>query len=467
MDDGQADAVAVSCARRLALALVKRLEDAGGVVRRHARPLVVTVEQQLAVALAKTEIHQAAMRTEAYRIGQQVADGNRHFISVHRDGPRQPLAVHRQARRLPLQALAVDHAGHQHRHVGWCAVQVVGVETGFVVAQQRFDLVLQRCRVLVEDAGDLALVGGELARHAVFQQGHAFAQRRQRRFQFVRDMAHEARLVFFQLGQVLAQPVQLLAHALQVGGAAHGDWFVEPVFAQQVDTGLDLRQRARQPQAEAAGQQGGQHDGRDHLRTEHRAPLVELVEQGGIAAIHFLFYFCSKIVIDFRQRRQRPLQVLLAGGAARPGRGLQQVPRLFARFAPALKLLGGCARQALLQGIERRACFTPGIGIAFAEGGVVQNKELARAARHGNAALGKLLSVAGKGQRVVSAVAAVGGQAVERPQRMQGRCAEQHSDQQENAQQQLAKRQFREHGGRLWNGQPRIIGRNRSVCLFD
>jgi hypothetical protein len=58
-----------------------------------------------------------------------------------------------------------------------------------------------------------------------------------------------------------------------------------------------------------------------------------------------------------------------------------------------------------------------------------------------------LLGVFGEGQRVASAVAAVGRQAVQRPQRVQRGGAQQHGNQQKDAQQQLAKREFREHRG--------------------
>ena len=50
LHDRQADAVAAARPGRLALALVKRFEDARRVVRRHARPLVGAVDQGPGVA---------------------------------------------------------------------------------------------------------------------------------------------------------------------------------------------------------------------------------------------------------------------------------------------------------------------------------------------------------------------------------------------------------------------------------
>jgi len=58
-----------------------------------------------------------------------------------------------------------------------------------VETQQRLDLALQHQRVLVQDLRHFLLALGQLPGHTVLQQGHAFAQRGQRGFEFVRHMA--------------------------------------------------------------------------------------------------------------------------------------------------------------------------------------------------------------------------------------------------------------------------------------
>ena len=114
-------------------------------------------------------------------------------------------------------------------------MQLTRLERSGVKAQQIFDLVLQQGRVVTQDLRNLALLGAQLARHAVFQQGHAFAHRRQRRFELMRDMAQKARLVGVQLHQPQPQPVQALTYQRQVGRALNGNRLVEAVFTQADD----------------------------------------------------------------------------------------------------------------------------------------------------------------------------------------------------------------------------------------
>ena len=85
-----------------------------------------------------------------------------------------------------------------------------------VVGEQVLDQLLQRQRVLADDAHDLALLGRKLAADVVAQQLGAFAHRGQRRLELVRDVAQEPVLLLLELVQPRAQPFEALPEVAQI-----------------------------------------------------------------------------------------------------------------------------------------------------------------------------------------------------------------------------------------------------------
>ena len=77
-----------------------------------------------------------------------------------------------------------------------------------VVGEQVLDQLLQRQRVLADDAHDLALLGRQLAADVVAQQLGAFAHRGERRLELVRDVPQEAVLLLLELGAAASAAIR-------------------------------------------------------------------------------------------------------------------------------------------------------------------------------------------------------------------------------------------------------------------
>ena len=306
-----------------------------------------------------------------------------------------------------------------------------------MVAQQVFDLALQRGGAVAQDAGDLGLVGRERTGHAVLQQGHAFADGGQRRLQLVRDVAHEAGLVGFERGQALAQPVELMAQALDVDRAAHADGLVELVVAQTPDGRADAPHGPRQPPAEAEGKQRGQGQGADHQAADQLALLFQVGEQRVVAAVHLLldalgqgFVGRVQAAEDGREQGQ--------GGLAR--RVIEDVPRAFGLHRPFSEGLR-FGRHGRGDDILRGSGLLPGGLVAIAQQAVVQHQELPCTALHGHRALGQALGALRQAHGIARRVAAFLGHVLQRQQGLHRRAAQQRGDHQEGDQQRLAERQ--------------------------
>ncbi|MNS96904.1 hypothetical protein D3C72_1312220 [compost metagenome] len=303
--DGQADAIAVTRAGRLAHSLVKRFKNTRSILGRHAGALVDAVDAHAAAFARQGKPHGAAFRAEAYGIRQQIGQGRRQLVAVGLHDQGYTLHFNRQTARQPLQALAGHHILQQDQQIDLAVRQVLGVKSGGIVAQQVLDLRLQGRRVLLQDAGDFALAIAELACHLIFQQGHAFAQGRQRGLQLMRDVAQKTFLVGVEVGQALAQPVQLLAQAARVGRTADDDGLVVALVTEALDGRLDAAQRTRQQEAEAGGQHGRQQHGAAHQHAQQAALAFQLGQQGIVAAADFRLAFARQAVIDLRHAGKR------------------------------------------------------------------------------------------------------------------------------------------------------------------
>src|SRR5262249_31942724 len=109
-DDRQADAGAAHGILRLDLAAEEGLEGPRPVARRGAGALVADPDARDARLGGERDGDAAARRTEAYRIGQQVAQGRGNLVGVDGERGQFPLDidVDLQVPRLPLQALLLD-----------------------------------------------------------------------------------------------------------------------------------------------------------------------------------------------------------------------------------------------------------------------------------------------------------------------------------------------------------------------
>ena len=131
----------------------------------------------------------------------------------------EPHALRHQRQLLVLQHLLDQRAQAELGRLEADAVALPGAE-----GQQVLDHALQLDAVLAQDRRDLALAGLQLADRAVHQQLGALADVGQRRLQLVRHVAQEAVALLRQLEQAVAQPLELVAEALQVDRPADRDF---------------------------------------------------------------------------------------------------------------------------------------------------------------------------------------------------------------------------------------------------
>ena len=85
-----------------------------------------------------------------------------------------------------------------------------------MVGEEVLDQLLQRQRVLADDAHDLALRRRQRAPDVVAQELRSFAHRRERRLELVRHMPQEPVLLLLEIVQPPAQPFEPLAEVAQV-----------------------------------------------------------------------------------------------------------------------------------------------------------------------------------------------------------------------------------------------------------
>ena len=91
---------------------------------------------------------------------------------------------------------------------------------------------LQGHHVVLQDIDDFLLRSFKRPDHLFLQQRDAFAQRRQRGLQFVRNMAQGALAFGFEFAQTTPQPVQAAPDSPQIGGSANRHRLVEAALAQ-------------------------------------------------------------------------------------------------------------------------------------------------------------------------------------------------------------------------------------------
>ena len=104
--------------------------------------------------------------------------------------------------------LAVVHdAAHDIAQLDDLGVEVGGLRVHRAVVEQALDQLPQLDGVLLQDTRDLALLGIQVSDHARGQQVRAFAQRRERGLQLVRDVLQEARLLRLEGDEARAPPV--------------------------------------------------------------------------------------------------------------------------------------------------------------------------------------------------------------------------------------------------------------------
>src|SRR4030095_13621885 len=182
----------------------------------------------------------------------------------------------RERRELVLLDDAAQYIGQQHR-----AERLRLHRAGLMVGEQILDQLLQRQRVLADDANDLALLGCELAANVVAEQLDTLAHRGQRCLQLMRDMAQEAVLLLLEIGQPRAQPFETLADVAQVLRSVDLDPMREVRRAHLPDRLVELPDRA--------GDQDGEQDGKRQRdagsRKRQVAPLLPAL-RGDIVQLH-------------------------------------------------------------------------------------------------------------------------------------------------------------------------------------
>ena len=290
MHDGKSDAAAAHRPLRLALAPVERLEDALPVCRCHAVALVMEINADIAGKFNQFKADAALERRISDGVGQQIGHRRANFLPVQRNFDALADHRYRQLARPPLQPLRIDLFFNQLQQIDALPMQLTGLESGSVEAQQVLDLLLQECRVVTQDLRDLALLVAQRTSHAVFEQRHAFAHGCQRRFQLMRNMAQKARFVGVQLDQPQPQPVQPLAHQCQVGRALNGNRLVQPVFTQANDGVFQPPQRQREPDAEGHRHRYRQCNRPAYLLGQELAAAVEPGFQRFVASLNGLLH---------------------------------------------------------------------------------------------------------------------------------------------------------------------------------
>ena len=172
----------------------------------------------------------------------------------------------------------LNDAGQQAFQADRRALQAAGVESRFVQGKQAFDLLLQGANIVLQDVDHLALPLAERPGYLLAQQRDTFLQGRERRFQFMRDMAQGPLAVSLQFGQALAQPVQALAQLAQIGRPADRDRLVETAGAEANNGLFQMPHRAHQPPAHGQGDEQRAKQSQCDPPTELEAGRLELLQ---------------------------------------------------------------------------------------------------------------------------------------------------------------------------------------------
>ncbi|MCS6765600.1 MAG: hypothetical protein MO847_03845 [Candidatus Protistobacter heckmanni] len=442
-DDGQAHAAAAAPVGAQTQCLpppaVEGLEDPAGVGRVHARPLVDAIERGHAGAgiVRDAQDDASALGTEADGVGKQIADDGPQLLGIGGNFDVLALDAHLDAARLPLQPLRLGRPGGERAQAKRRALQAARVEGRGVVLQQTLDLFLQGERVLAQDLRDFARAGAERAGDAVEQQRGAFAQRGQRRLEFVRDMPQKLLLVRFERGQAPAQPVDAPAQLAQVGGAADADFRVEPAGAQTLDGRAQPPQRQREQHAEDQREQRRQRDGERAEPTERAALRLELVEQHGVAPVDIALELAVEKAVEFAQAAEGGEHhdaVHLAGhrgaGHGAAGRGALREPFV----EQGLQAAGQQAARAQAHLLRLH----PVGGEIAAQGRIVEHQVLARGALQRHRMLAEPALALDERHRAQRMLAVRVGERLDRDQRAHQRAAEQQRDAEKADEQQLA-----------------------------
>ena len=257
---------------------VERIEDMCALLRRNARTAVRDIHHEILARASRADVNGAALRRIFDRVGQQVLEDQPQLAAVRDqrdvlDLHVEPHALREQRELLVLQHLLDDRAQPELAGLEADAVGLPGAE-----GQQVLDEPLQLDAVLAQDAGDLALIGVELAHRAIHQQLGAFADIGERRLQFMRHVSQKAVALVREIEQTAAQPFELAGEALQVHRTRHRDGPREGAAAELADGAVQLAQRPahRKRQAQDGDQRHRQQQGRLPPQPAVRAPGLRL-----------------------------------------------------------------------------------------------------------------------------------------------------------------------------------------------
>ena len=131
---------------------------------------------------------------------------------------------------------------------------------------------------------------------------------------------------------------------------------------------------------------------------------LQLGQQGIVAAADFRLAFARQAVVDLRHAGKRAVHDGVAIALAAFTR-LQDFPRRLRLRRPLVGQLRGKLGRGPVQHLQRRRRFVAGRRIALAEYGIIEHEELARAALHGQGALGQTLRLFRQGNRLRSRLA--------------------------------------------------------------
>ena len=230
-------------------ALVERIEDALALLRVDAGTAIDDVEHGEPLLRAERNHDRRRARRILDRIRHEVVDDRAHLVGIADDLRGHELLVEghhpRKRRELVLAQHALHHVLHRH---GPHRLRLHRAR--LVVGEEILDQLLQRQRVLADDAHDLPLFRRQLAADVVAQELRAFAHRGERRLELVRDVPQEPVLLLFEIGQARAQPFEALPEVAQVLRSVHFDPVREVGGAHPADRLVELPNRARDQHGE-------------------------------------------------------------------------------------------------------------------------------------------------------------------------------------------------------------------------
>jgi len=177
-------------------------------------------------------------------VRQEVVDDRAQFVRVadHDGGPH--FRLERDHPRQRGQPLFLHHPAHD---VGECdrTQRCRFHRACLMIGEQVLDQLLQRQRVVPDDAHDVVLFGRQLAAHIVAQQLRALAHRGERRLELVRHVPQESVLLLFEVREARAQPLEPLPEVAQVLRSVAFDAVSEVRRAHAPDREIHLANRAR------------------------------------------------------------------------------------------------------------------------------------------------------------------------------------------------------------------------------